>query len=88
MSERDRAAAYGFHPPLLGLELEPTIAMRRGKQLVYQCAECGLLAIQTDLAPGPLGDCPACGRRSWWREEIPAAGSADSLAGLRQGASA
>ena len=87
MSERDRAGADApWQLPLLGLHLEPTLAMRAGEQLVFQCSQCGLLAIQTDLAPGPLSDCPACGRRGWWREEIPPAGSADSLAGLRRSA--
>lgn len=74
-----------FQPLLLGLELSPTIAMRRGDQLVYQCAECGLLAVQTNLAPGPLGDCPACAHRGWWQQHIPTAGSSDSIAGLRCG---
>lgn len=73
-----------YQPPLLGLELTPTPAMRNGKQLVFQCSECGLLAIQTDLAPGPLGKCPACPGRSWWRQDIPDRGSLDSLAGLRR----
>ncbi len=79
LSQSDR-----LQPPLLGLELTPTVAMRRGHQQVYQCSECGLLAIQSSIAPGPLGKCPACPGRSWWRQEIPERGSVDSLAGLRR----
>lgn len=61
-------------PTLLGLELEPTTAMRKGEQLIFQCAQCGLLAVQTNLAHGPLGNCPACGRSTWWRQQLPVAG--------------
>ena len=61
-------------PTLLGLELEPTIAMRAGAQLIFQCAQCGLLAVQTNLAHGALGDCPACGHGTWWKQTLPVAG--------------
>ena len=61
-------------PTLLGLELEPTIAMRAGEQLIFQCAQCGLLAVQTNLAHGALGDCPACGHGTWWKQTLPVAG--------------
>lgn len=64
-------------PTLLGLELEPTIAMRRGEQLVFQCAHCGLIAVQTNLAPGPLDGCPACGHGTWWEQTLPVAGLHD-----------
>lgn len=57
-------------PTLLGLELEPTVAMKAGKQLIFQCAQCGLLAVQTNLAYGKLGNCPACGRGTWCRERV------------------
>lgn len=69
------STAPPFQPPLLGLTLTPTIAMRRGQQQIYQCAWCGLLAVQTDLAPGPLAACPACGRGpNWWKQTLPVAG--------------
>lgn len=61
-------------PTRLGLELEPTIAMRSGTQLVFQCAFCGLLAVQTNLAPGTLGNCPACAHSTWWKQTLPVAG--------------
>lgn len=61
-------------PTLLGLELEPTTAMRRGEQLVFQCAHCGLVAVQSNLAAGPLGACPACERDQWWEQKLPLAG--------------
>lgn len=63
-----------WQPPLLGLELESTIAMRAGRQLVWQCAECGLVAVQSSLAPGALGACPACGQPDWWQQDTPLAG--------------
>lgn len=55
--------------------LEPSLNVeaRRGKQLVFQCANCGLIAVQTDLAPGPLGACPACGLGTWWEQTLPVA---------------
>jgi uncharacterized paraquat-inducible protein A len=61
-------------PTLLGLELEPTIAMRAGQQKVWQCAQCGLVAVQSSLAPGIMGACPACGHDTWWSQQLPVAG--------------
>ena len=61
-------------PTLLGLELEPTIAMKAGKQLIFQCAQCGLLAVQTNLVHGKLGHCSACGEGTWWKQSLPVAG--------------
>ena len=61
-------------PTLLGLELEPTIAMKAGKQKVFQCTQCGLVAVQSNLAHGPLGNCPACGHTTWWAQQLPLAG--------------
>jgi hypothetical protein len=58
----------------LGLRIEPTIAMRNGTQQVFQCRQCGLVAVQTNLAPGPLGPCPACGRGPWSLQLLPVAG--------------
>lgn len=83
-SEPRTSDSRPFQPPLLGLELTPTIAMRDGRQRVFQCATCGLLAIQTDLAPGAIGRCPACDGKDWWHEQVPSRGSRDSLAGLQQ----
>lgn len=59
---------------LLGLEIRPTVAMRQGKQLVWQCAACGLVAVQSGLAAGPMGDCPACSYSTWWKQRLPLAG--------------
>lgn len=78
------ADARPFQPSLLGLEFMPTVAMERGEQRVWQCTMCGLIAIQTDLAPGAIGQCPACDGKDWWRESIPPRGSRDSLAGMRR----
>lgn len=47
-----------FQPPLLGLDLAPTVAMKAGRQRVWQCLQCGLVAVQSDLAPGAMGECP------------------------------
>lgn len=63
-----------FDQLLLGLHLEPTIAMCRGDQLIWQCAECGLLAVQTNLAPGRLAQCPACAGARWWKQDLPVGG--------------
>lgn len=63
-----------FQPPLLGLHLAPTVAMKAGRQRVWQCAQCGLVAVQSDLAPGAMGECPACGRGEWWEQTLPVAG--------------
>jgi uncharacterized paraquat-inducible protein A len=51
--------------------------MRAGEQQIFQCAQCGLLAVQTNLAHGPLGDCPACGHDTWWKQNLPVAGLAN-----------
>ncbi len=61
-------------PTLLGLELEATIAMRAGQQKVWQCAQCGLVAVQSSLAAGKMGACPACGHTTWWAQKLPVAG--------------
>ena len=47
-----------FQPPLLGLDLAPTVAMKAGRQRVWQCAQCGLVAVQSDLAPRGDGGVP------------------------------
>jgi hypothetical protein len=61
-------------PTLLRLELEPTVAMRAGQQKVWQCAQCGLVAVQSSLAAGTMGACPACGHGTWWIQRLPVAG--------------
>lgn len=61
-------------PTLLGLEMEPTVAMRAGQQKVWQCAQCGLVAVQSSLAPGPMGACPACEHGTWRSQQLPVAG--------------
>lgn len=64
--------------PLLDLELEPTTAMREGKQLVFQCSWCGCVVVQTDTPTvrlGSLGDCPSCRQAApWWGQALPLAG--------------
>lgn len=59
---------------LLGLEVHPTPAMLKGEQLVHQCSWCGLVAVQSSLADGPLKACPACGTERWWGQTLPLAG--------------
>jgi uncharacterized paraquat-inducible protein A len=65
----------------LGLELDPTIAMRRGDQSVFQCAQCGTVVVQPRPASSKLMACPACERTDWLNERLP-------LAGLRNAAPA
>lgn len=61
--------------PLLGLHVEPTIAMHKGKAWVERCRGCGcLLAITSATTlkrPGRLGACLNCGRTDWHRVELP-----------------
>lgn len=82
MTDLSQSNSRPFQPPLL--ELRPTVAMKNGKQLVWQCSFCGLLAIQTDIAPGALDRCPACDGEHWWQQKIPPQGGHDSLAGFRR----
>lgn len=68
-------------PDLLGLELEPTPAMLKDEQHIYQCAYCGMVAVvplrrdrdgfRNNLAGAP---CPNCDHSTWWRQELPLAG--------------
>lgn len=54
----------------LGLDIQPTIAMRKGVAWVDQCARCGILA----AVPGgtdDLGPCPACGEDTWLKQALP-----------------
>jgi hypothetical protein len=61
--------------PIPGLALEPTPAMRDGRDRVTQCAECGLLAYVPDCAhyraTTKLGACPRCSRSKWWPQRLP-----------------
>lgn len=62
--------------PMLGLVLEPTIAMRRGESFVVQCNWCGcLLAVSGNAQarqPRDLGACPACNEHTeWWPQHVP-----------------
>ncbi|WP_159600279.1 hypothetical protein [Agromyces humi] len=59
---------------LFGLRVEPTIMMERGQQKVFQCAHCGTTVVQSSLAPGKLGACPACGQGKWWQQKLPVSG--------------
>lgn len=57
------------------LRVEPTPAMRRGDQSVFQCAWCGCVVVQPQPAEHRLGDCPSCSSSSdWWRQSLPTAG--------------
>lgn len=68
----------------VGLEITPTEAMRRGTQVVHQCAWCGAVVVWHKDAWRPaLGVCPACcrdagggetGSSGWWRQRLPVAG--------------
>ena len=74
-----------FDLEALGLELDPTEAMRRGEQLVFQHSWCGTVVVKPAGAPrATLGACPACepvrALDPWWQQEIGPSG----LAGLRQ----
>lgn len=58
--------------PMLGLHLEPTIAIRRGEAYVVQCSACGLLAAipsAHDRPPHQLGACPVCGHAGRWSQQ-------------------
>ena len=75
-------AQLQFDLESLGLELRPTIAMRRGEQEVYQHSHCGTVVVRSSLAHHGelLGTCPSCTNPSaaWLRQPI----TADGLAGL------
>ena len=56
----------------LGLNIEPTIAMLKGKAWIEQCLNCGLLAaVPSGHSKLKLGLCPACGRESWSKQRLP-----------------
>jgi len=60
--------------PMLGLHLEPTIAMRRGEGYVAQCMGCGsLMAISSAIGTRPLsqlGACPVCASKRWLLQHV------------------
>jgi hypothetical protein len=59
----------------LELDLEPTPAMLKGQQSVFQCSECGTVVVQPRPAAHKLGPCPSCLRSpSWWAQTLPVAG--------------
>lgn len=76
-------AQLQFDLESLGLELRPTLAMRRGQQEVYQHSHCGTVVVRSSLAHhgDRLGQCPSCTNPSaaWLRQTI----TADGLAGLQ-----
>lgn len=58
------------------LFLEPTIAMKRGDQTVWQCAWCGCVVV-CPTGRKPTGTCPAeCQHPDdgWLRQHFPIAG--------------
>jgi len=63
-----------FQPPIAGLHLEPTIAMRRGEAYVCQCMACGsLMAISSSVGTRPLtelGACPGCANKRWLLQHV------------------
>jgi len=71
-----------FDLEVLGLRLEPTIAMKRGEQQVFQHSRCGTVVVRSSLdLAGEIGPCPSCTHpdEPWWQQKITASG----LAGLR-----
>jgi hypothetical protein len=61
--------------PMLGLALQPTIAMRRGEAYVAACQSCGsLMAISEAIGTRPLTDlgaCPGCATQRWSLQTAP-----------------
>lgn len=70
-----RPASIDSEQPMLGLHLEPTIAMRRGEAYVAQCMGCGsLMAISEAIGTRPLtdlGPCPGCASKRWNLQHVP-----------------
>jgi hypothetical protein len=60
-------------PPLT---VEPTPAMVRGSQRIFQCSWCGCVVVVPSPARLPLGACPAQHSEptSWWEQALPVAG--------------
>lgn len=73
-----------FGPPFEHLTLDPTPAMRRGKQTVWQCSWCGCIVVTDSGKPGacPSGHCahrPKRAPTSWWEQILPVAGICGAL---------
>jgi DNA-directed RNA polymerase subunit RPC12/RpoP len=62
-----------FDAPLDMLRLTPTLAMQRGEQRAYQCAQCGTVVV-VPSRKAPEGACPACDSKGWWKQRFPLAG--------------
>lgn len=69
----------------LGLAIEPTPAMLKGEQTVWQCSHCGTVVVLTNLVTqitgrpvgrAPQGQCPGCMKPlgKWWAQQLPVAG--------------
>jgi NAD-dependent SIR2 family protein deacetylase len=58
-------------PPDASVVLTPTIAINRGEAKVAQCAQCGCLVCWAGKEAKRLGNCPACGRATWWGQQLP-----------------
>ncbi len=57
------------------MDLEPTIAMRRGDAYLTQCANCGtLLAVPSPPKRTDIGPCPICEGTKWWHQDTDAVG--------------
>ena len=77
--------------PMLGLVLEPTIAIHRGEAFVCQCVQCGALVAVTSTAPArrprDLGACPSCHQdRGWSHQHVPVGPFRAEWAGYLTGA--
>lgn len=61
--------------PMLGLTLEPTIAIHRNQSFVVQCGSCGALLTVPQhpgrTAPHKLDACPICSRTDWHAQHLP-----------------
>jgi len=74
------AVQDSFDLEALGLRLEPTAAMLRGTQRVFQCSWCGTVVVVPSGLDGRAraepGICPTCGDASakWWEQRFPVAG--------------
>lgn len=65
-----------FDLEALGLTIEPTPAMKRGEQTVWQCTWCGAVLVRpSDWADATLHACPVCNSTTgWWEQRFPIAG--------------
>jgi hypothetical protein len=60
---------------MLGLSVEPTIAMHKGRAWIESCRGCGsLVAVSGAAFPDPrvpLEACPVCGLSNWHMVDLP-----------------